>query len=242
MPPGASLCAPFTGRAASRYADKNRIDRASIVEPRGLSSKRLGVDPLTLRAITCLTIGLLLPASLARAEPVSTRYQGAGGPFVSVTRFWLPSHGNRSFMTYSFGGAGYSYYFDGWLRLGGGGQNSFTSDEDGDFSSELTWGGLSVGIDPLRHDTWELPLTLVIGGGSYRMERVVHNDDGVETIERRGGVIMMISATAGAEMLVLRTIKLAFEIGYAFGLTPDLELHGLTAHLQIVFMIPGEGT
>jgi hypothetical protein len=184
-----------------------------------------------------ILLALVSTASLARAEAAGSGYHGAGGPFLSAVGLFATGAPGPQVL-FTSGGYGYTYFLEGRLRLGGGGQGTLTSSEAGGQTGSMGWGSLHVGWDPLASGDWEFPLALSVGGGRMTQERV----EASGLISRDSHAFFCLQVSASVEYRVVRTVKLALMFSYLTGLNAGgLQLQAAEGSLRLVFMLPRVG-
>jgi len=171
----------------------------------------------------------------AHAQAPGADYHGAGGPFAGA--ILLLPRGNAPVGLMTTGGYGYTYWLDGRLRLGGGGQGTVLSTVADGRSGSIGWGGLLLGFDPLGSGRWEFPLAVAAGGGRVSLERV--RADGL--IEREEATFFALQGSASVEFRPVRTVKLSLQLSWLGAIHEGLAAQALEASLRLVFLIPRPG-
>jgi hypothetical protein len=179
---------------------------------------------------------ILLSVTAARAEPTGVRYHGAGGPFAGVIA--LIPRGAAPLVLVTSGGYGYSYFFDGRVRLGGGGQGTLAAFERGGETGSIGWGTIHLGWDPLAEGRWEFPLGLFLGGGRYAVERTLESG----LVDRQSQAFFALQASASVEYHLFRTLKLVLMASWLGGINETgLAAQAFEGSLRIIFMLPLRG-
>jgi hypothetical protein len=176
-------------------------------------------------------------APLARAEPTGVRYHGAGGPFLSGIALFATG-AEAPLVLFSSGGYGYSYFLDGRLRVGGGGQGTLASSSANGQSGSIGWGSVHVAWDPLAEGDWEFPFALSLGGGRVTLERAASGG----LVSLQSSAFFAVQASASVEYRLVRTIKLALVVSWMAGIHGGgLQAQSLEGSLRLVFLLPRPG-
>lgn len=162
-------------------------------------------------------------------------YHGAGGPFAGAILLLPRNNAPLALMT--TGGYGYTYFLDGRLRFGGGGQGTVLSSNADGRSGSIGWGGLLVGYDPFAFGQWEFPLAVALGGGRVALDRV--RDDGL--VELDAATFFAVQGSFSIEYRPLRTVKLSLQLSWLGAIHNGLAAQALEASLRLVFLLPRPG-
>jgi len=193
------------------------------------------------RIIVVVVLGFLalMGMSVCQASLTLRDTTGAGGIEAGSIIFLTDSAGGKTLGTFHIGGSGYFYFFNGRLRLGGGGQSSLFSSEDGGYTGTIKQGGLIIGVSPILLDRWDFPLILCIGGGHYNIEKVTSQKGQEAFLVREGSAFFLMEALLGFEVLATGRNKLALYIGYGIGLSGGKVVRqGLRLTFQFAFALP----
>jgi len=180
-------------------------------------------------------LAVLGAAGPARGQASGADYHGAGGPFAGA--ILLLTRTNAPLVLMTTGGYGYTYFLDGRLRLGGGGQGTVTSTEADGRTGSLGWGGLFLAWDPLATGRWEFPLALTLGGGRVALER--ERADGL--VERESAAVFAVQPSFSVEFRPVRTVKLSLQLSWLAAINDGLAAQALEASLRLVFLLPRPG-
>ncbi|HEY3451877.1 MAG TPA: hypothetical protein VGK67_36300 [Myxococcales bacterium] len=162
-------------------------------------------------------------------------YHGAGGPFAGAILLLPRNNAPLALMT--TGGYGYTYFLEGRLRLGGGGQGTVASSVSDGRSGSIGWGGLILGYDPFAFGSWEFPIAVALGGGRVALDRV--RADGL--VELDSSTFFAAQGSFSVEYRPLRTVKLALQLSWLGAIHNGLAAQALEASLRLVFMLPRPG-
>ncbi|MGC4122692.1 MAG: hypothetical protein QM765_50600 [Myxococcales bacterium] len=174
----------------------------------------------------------------AEADPNRAQgidYHGAGGPFAGA--ILLIPRNNPPLALMTTGGYGYTYFLDGRLRLGGGGQGTVLSSTSDGRTGSIGWGGLFLGYDPFAFGHWEFPLAVALGGGRVALDRV--RDDGL--VELDAATFFAVQGSFSVEYRPLRTVKLSLQLSWLGAIHNGLAAQALEASLRLVFLLPRPG-